>query len=176
MADKTTGAQAPLKSDALRDEIRKRQQHGREVVNVEVERMKVVVVVCGDGRYAFHGADIREILPHCPVWWMPGLPAHLPGLINVRGDVESVVDLGHFLGEKNRRSEPLVAMAARDDFQSGILIDAIIDVVDIPAGAVNPPLSTLVGAARELVVGEFDHGGTTVSLLDLGRLAAMVAV
>lgn len=176
MDGSTMAGAARLKSDALLDEIRKRQQHGREIVNVEAERVKIVVVVCGGNHYAFYGADIREVLPHCPLWWVPGLPAHLPGLINVRGDVESVVDIACFLGEKRSRDTTFVAMAVRGDFQAGILIDAIVDVVDIPVSDIVPPLATLSGAARDLVIGEFDHGGKAVSLLDIGRLSAMVTL
>lgn len=176
MDGSTRAGEARPRSDVLLDEIRKRQQHGREIVNVDAERVKIVVVVCGGNHYAFYGADIREVLPHCPLWWVPGLPAHLPGLINVRGDVESVVDVACFLGEKRSRDAALVAMAASGDFQAGILIDAIVDVVDIPVSDIVPPLATLSGAAKDLIVGEFDYGGKAVSLLDIARLSVMATV
>ena len=165
-----------LKSELILEEL-KRRQRTREVVDVEEERVKVIIFSCGGGRYAFYGGDVREFLPNCEISWVPGLPAYLPGLINVRGDIESVVDIGHFLGEQT--ADPftgLIAMAVRADFRSGVMIDSIKDVVDIPLSSIGPPLSTLEGAARDLVTGTIEQGGETISLIDLGKVAAMISL
>jgi len=165
-----------LKSEQIVEEL-KRRQRTKEVVDVEEERVKVVIFVCGANRYAFYGTDIREILPSCEISWVPSLPDYLPGLINVRGDIESVIDLHHFLGEeKTDNGKNLIAMAVRGDFHSGILIDSIEDVVDIPHKTIHPPLATLNGAARDLVCGDIDYGGKTVSLIDVGKLAALITI
>lgn len=166
----------PLKSDLILNEL-KRRQRTKEVVDVEEERVKVVIFVCGDNRYAFYGADIREILPTFDISWVPGLPDYLPGLINVRGDIESVIDIRHFVGEeKNSQGKRLIAMAVRGDFHSGVMIESIEDVVDIPLSTISPPLATLNGAARDLVIGEIEYGGNTISLLDVGRLATLITL
>jgi len=164
------------KSDCILDEL-KRRQRTKEVVDVEEERVKVVIFACGVNLFAFYGRDIREILPSCDISWVPSLPDYLPGLINVRGDIESVIDLRHFLGEeKGDGSKRLIAMAVQGDFRSGVMIESIEDVVDIPLSTIHPPLATLNGAARDLVIGEIEYGGTTISLLDVGKLAALVAL
>ena len=165
-----------LKSELILDEL-KRRQRAKEVVDVEEERIKVVIFICGVNLYAFYGRDIREILPPCDISWVPSLPDYLPGLINVRGDIESVIDLRHFLGEeKDDHGKRLIAMAVRDDFHSGVMIESIEDVVDIPLSTIQPPLATLNGAARDLVIGEIEYGGETISLLDIGKLAALIAL
>lgn len=165
-----------LKSELILDEL-KRRQSAKEVVDVEEERVKVVIFTCGANLFAMYGRDVREILPSCDISWVPGLPDYLPGLINVRGDIESVIDLRHFLGEEivdhNKR---LIAMAVHGDFHSGVMIDSIEDVVDIPLSRIQPPLTTLNGAARDLVVGEIEYLDTTVSLLDVGKLAARISI
>lgn len=165
-----------LKSEQILDEL-KRRQRTREVVDVEEERVKVVIFVCGNNRYAFYGSDIREILPTCDISWVPCLPDYLPGLINVRGDIESVIDIRTFLGEETvDHGKRLIAMAVRGDFHSGVLIDSIEDVVDVPVSSIHPPLATLSGAARDLVTGEIDYGGTMVTLLDIEKLAAKISL
>jgi len=165
-----------LSSDRLLDEIKRRNQ-SQDGVDVEDEQVKVVIFTCGDAFYAFHGSDIKEILPATGISWVPGLPEYIPGLINVRGDIESVIDMRHFLGIQ--RSDPerrLVVMAARGDFRSGILVDSIEDVVDIPLNSISPPLATLGGVARELVEGEIDHSKGVITLLDIEKLAARLAL
>jgi purine-binding chemotaxis protein CheW len=165
-----------LKSDLILDEL-KRRQRTKDVVDVEEERVKVVIFICGVNPYAFYGRDIREILPSCEISWVPSLPDYLPGLINVRGDIESVIDLRHFLGEeKDDSGKCLIAMAVRGDFHSGVMIESIEDVVDIPLSTIHPPLATLNGAVRDLVIGEIEYGGKTISLLDIGKLAVLITL
>ncbi len=165
-----------LKSDLILDEL-KRRQRTKEVVDVEEERVKVVIFICGANQFAFYGRDIREILPSCEISWVPSLPAYLPGLINVRGDIESVVDIRHFLGEEKSGDGPHpIAMAVQGDFHSGIIIDSIKDVVDIPLSLIHSPLATLNGAARDLVIGEITYEGAVISLLDIGKLAAKISL
>lgn len=164
------------KSELILDDL-KRRQRVKEVVDVEEERVKVVIFVCGKNLYAFYGRDIREILPACDISWVPCLPDYLPGLINVRGDIESAIDLRHFLGEeKAGHGRHLIAMAVQGDFHSGVMIDSIEDVVDIPLSTIHPPLATLNGAARDLVIGEIEYGGSTISLLDIGKLSSLIVL
>ena len=165
-----------LKSELILDEL-KRRQRTKEVVDVEEERVKIVIFICGENRYAFYGTDIREILPTCEISWVPSLPEYLPGLINVRGDIESVIDLRYFLGEeRNDNGKRPIAMAVHGDFHSGVMIESIEDVVDIPLSTIHPPLATLNGAARDLVIGEIEYCGETISLLDVGKLAALITL
>ena len=165
-----------LKSEQIMDELKKRQRT-KEVVDVEEERVKVVIFVCGENRYAFYGADIREILPTSDISWVPCLPDYIPGLINVRGDIESVIDIRHFLGEeKVDHGKQLIAMAVRGEFKSGVMIDSIEDVVDIPRSTILPPLTTLNGAVRDLVLGEIEYGREIVTLLDIEKLANQISL
>jgi purine-binding chemotaxis protein CheW len=158
-------------------EEHKRRHRTKETVDVEEEKVKIVIFTCGGNRYAFYGRDVREILASCDISWVPSLPGYVLGLINVRGDIESVIDICHFLGkEKNTDGNSLVAMLVRGDFCSGVMVDAIEDVVDIPLSSIQPPLGTLNGAARDLVCGETDIDGESVSLLDIGKLAALISL
>ncbi|HIJ80311.1 MAG TPA: chemotaxis protein CheW [Desulfuromonadales bacterium] len=165
-----------LKSERILAELKKRQRV-KEVVDVEEQRVKVVIFTCGKNRYAFYGTDIREILPTCDISWVPCLPDYLPGLINVRGDIESVIDISHFIGEETpANAKRLVAMATHGEFHSGIMIDAIEDVVDIPVSLIQPPLATLIGSVRDLVVGSITYGSDTISLIDIGKLETLITV
>ncbi len=164
------------KSEHILNELKNRHRT-KEIVDVEEERVKVVIFICGKHLYAFYGKYIREILPSCEISWVPCLPDYLPGFINVRGDIESVIDIRHFLGEeKNSNGKGLIAMAVLGDFHSGILIDSIEDVVDIPLQTILPPLATLNGTVRDLVIGEIEYNGSAISLLDIDKLAILVAL
>lgn len=142
----------------------------REVVDVEAARIQVVLARTGPERLAFLGEDIREILPRQEISWMPNLPAHLPGLIHVRGELESVLDIGNLMGIQ--ATGGFILLAERGPFRTGILVDLVEDVADLPRSLLRPPLTTLTGLAREIVCGELDLDGALVPLIDLERLAA----
>lgn len=57
----------------------------------------VVFELCGE-RYAVESAVVREIRRLSGVTSLPGVPAFVMGIMNVRGEILSVVDLGMLLG------------------------------------------------------------------------------
>ena len=165
-----------LKSQRILREIQQ-QQGRREIVDIEEEQVKVVIFVCGGRKYGFYGREVREILPPCEIAWVPGLPAYLPGLINVRGDVESIIDLGLVMGyETAAPATSLIAMAVRGDFRSGVLINTVEEVVDIPVSAIKPLLATINGSTGGLLAGEFEYGGELIALIDMEKLAGQISV
>jgi len=147
-------------------------QRSKEVVDVEQELVKLVIFEINGALYALYGRNVREVLPRMDISWVPGLPDFLPGLINVRGDIESVIDLRQLLHYPHLElKDARILMVENEGFRSGVLIDDIRDVLDLPHNVIKPPLMTLNGVARELVAGEFELGGHLVSLLDTDKLA-----
>ena len=70
----------------------------------EPERM--VLFVVGEHRFAVPITRIREIIPARPYTPLPGSGAHVCGLINLRGRIVTVVDLGARLGLPPARRIP----------------------------------------------------------------------
>lgn len=168
--------QGELKSESILKQVKQRER-SKGIVEVDEERVKMVIFRAGGRRYAFYGRDIREVLTPREIAWTPGLPEYLPGLINVRGDVESVIDIRFFLGgEGGECARCYIVLAVCEGFRSGVLVEEVEDVVDIPLSAIKPALATLPDAVRELVAGEFEDREGLVVLLDLPRLAAKVVV
>ncbi len=163
------------RNDLILEELRKRKE---TIVDVEAEYVKLVIFALCDGLYAFPGADVKEILPLMEIFPVPGAPDFIPGVINNRGDIESVINLNKFLGlpDSDRTAASRIAMASNAGMRSGILVDAVIDVVDLPLNSINPPLSTLDYAIKELVTGEITYNNRTVVMLDVGRLFEKLAI
>ncbi|MDP2157351.1 MAG: chemotaxis protein CheW [Nitrospirota bacterium] len=159
------------RNDLIIEELRKRK--GKEAtIDVETENVKVVIFMLRDGHYAFHGADIKEILPCMDIFPVPGAPDFIPGVINNRGDIESVINLNKFLGlpDSNKTAASRIAIASKAGMRSGILVDTVLDVVDVPLSSIKPPLSTLDYAIKDLVSGEMTYNNRSVVMIDIGRL------
>jgi purine-binding chemotaxis protein CheW len=159
------------KSKLILDELRRRGTR-EKIVDVEEETIKVVIFSLLNETYAFNGPEVKEILPLLPVYYVPGSPDFIPGVINVRGDIESVININRLLGLPDSKPSPKSRIAIVDigGLRSGIIVDVVEEVIDIPASFVKPPLSTLNKTVREYVAGELMFQDRTVTILDMGKI------
>ncbi len=166
------------KSDRILEQLRKRSVR-EKVVDVEEEKVKLVIFSLADDYYAFYGGDVKEILlPPGDISYVPGAPDFVLGVINVRGDIESVVAINTFLSlpESKKTSQSRIAIAVKGGVRSGIMVDSIEDVLDVPVSGIKPPLSTLDAFKKECVTGEFIFNGKNVTVLDAGKIFGKLAV
>ena len=104
---------------------------------------------------------VQEVIRQQPMTRVPLAPAALAGLINLRGQVITAVDLRRRLGFPDRAADELamdVIVRTRDGLVS-LLVDRIGDVVEVAEEAFEEPPETLGGIVRELIRGAYklDH-------------------
>ena len=90
-------------------------------------------------------AGVREIIEYGPLTEVPCMPPAVRGVINLRGNVVSVLDLGARLqGQRSeiQRRSCIVVMElplAGETRPMGLLVDAVDAVFDLEADAIEPP-------------------------------------
>ena len=138
---------------------------------------KLVIFALGADWFAFYGDNVSEILARADVFFVPGCPASLEGVINVRGDIESVFRPHALLhaSEANVSERSPILLGRGNGMKSGIRIDDVIDVVDIPRNVIEPPATTLPASTRQLILGVLRFGERVVSVLDLDKIFAAYA-
>lgn len=154
-----------------------RREAKQEIVSVDEPLVKLVFFELSGQRFAFHGERIREILANADVFVVPGCPASLEGVINVRGDIESVIRPheilhlpDHGATEAGRASSILIGQGG--GIRSGIRVDRVIDVVDVLQSDILPPPAALPEHLRPLVLGVLHLDDQAVALLDLDQMFA----
>ena len=90
---------------------------------------------------------IRTIYPLKNLTYIPGAPDFIKGVINLRGEIISVVDLKKFfdLPDQELTNLSQVIILSSDTMEFGILADEILDVMQIPEASIQPSLPTLTG-------------------------------
>ena len=154
------------------------QQHSahQEVVNVDEPHTQLVFFALGDVHFAFPGRHVQEILAgtDTPVHFIPGCPPSLEGVINVRGDIESVIGLQQLLqlpaNPTPIASSSAIVLARSVGLRSGLRVDRIVDVVDVPQSHLQPPPANVAEHLRPLVLGVLQWQSQPVTLLDVERL------
>lgn len=111
-------------------------------------------------------ADVHEIVPLGRLTRVPGAPAYVLGLMNLRGVLVTVLDLARRLG---LREEPtargVVLLVPRDGSGvAGCAVDAVRDVVPVP-GELAPAPGNADGG--RIVCGVADHDGEPLAVVDL---------
>src|SRR5262245_56278236 len=89
--------------------------------------------------YAIPSASVREVARFRPWTPVPGAPTVLPGIISQRGMILPVVELRPLLG----LDQPDLTRAARlvvvihNDIGMALLVEAVLDLVVLPAAAIE---------------------------------------
>lgn len=154
--------------------LTQRRETNKDIVNVDEPVVKLVIFALGQQYFAFHGERIREILAQADVFFVPGCPPSLEGVINVRGDIESVIrphDMLH-LPDSNVGQSSSILLGKGGGMSSGIRVDRVLDVIDIPQSSIQPPPATLPEHMRTLVLGMLHFEAQPVALLDLDQMFA----
>ncbi len=129
----------------------------------EKETIETVTFFLADEIYGIDLRFVHEVLPLGPITFIPGIPAFIPGIIHVRGEILSVIDLKQLfdLQPDSTRESSHVLILSGKDMAFGILADRIIGVRRIPADALHTQVPTLTGVRAAYLKG-IDETGTIV--------------
>ena len=116
---------------------------------------EVVEFLLTPEKYAIELTYINDVCPLKDLRPLPGTPSFVLGIINIRGQIFSIIDLKKFfeLPEKGLTNLNRVIVLSSDEMEFGILADAIIGVRAIPMNAIQPSLPTLTGIRAEYLKG-----------------------
>jgi purine-binding chemotaxis protein CheW len=124
----------------------------------------------------FHiGIDVtmvQEVLNRQDATRIPLVSEIIHGLINLRGEIVTTIDLRRRLGLPQRAAgESTMNVVIRTpDGPVALVVDRIGDVIDADESAFEFPPPTLTGAQREFITGVFKLDGGLLLLIDLERV------
>jgi purine-binding chemotaxis protein CheW len=123
-----------------------------ETVGAAIE---VVTLLLAYETYAIETAYVREVYPLKDLTPLPCTPPFVAGIVNVRGQVMSVIDLKKLfeLPAKGITDLNKVVIISDGDMEFGILADAILDVRNIPLQEIQSGLPTLTGVRESYLKG-----------------------
>ncbi len=167
--DRSEQATDPNELDQV---LERRRLASYQVVEVETARIKLVIFVVGQALLALPARTLVEILPLTTIHFVPGCPPALEGIINVRGDIASVIRFGDLLAMDHAPSTrgAAILLGQGKVMRSGLRVDRVEDVLDVAEASIRHPPDSLPEPLRGLATGVFEHLGQVVILLDLDRV------
>jgi purine-binding chemotaxis protein CheW len=127
---------------------------------------------------------VREILEVGRMTPLPQTPDFVRGVMNLRGAVVPVIDLGARFGfgatEIARRTAIIVVEAKGDDdfdrLVAGLLVDAVFEVLDVDSKRIEAVPNLGVGVAAEFLAGMVNVASGYAALLNLDQVLSPVAL
>ena len=135
------------------------------------DALEVVEFLLAHERYAVESRYVREVHPLENLTPLPCTPAFVLGIVNLSGEILSVIDIKKFfdLPEKGLTDLNQVIVLQSDGMLFGILADSILSARRIPVAEIQPSLPTLTGIREKYLRGVTAE--RTV-LLDAAKLLA----
>jgi purine-binding chemotaxis protein CheW len=151
--------------------------HEAEEKETAEKYIEVVEFLLSYEKYGIETSYVREIYPLKEFMPLPCTPPFVLGIINVRGQILSLIDIKKFfeLPEKGLSDLNKViilhsdgpVLSSAEGMEFGILSDVILGVRNILASELQPSLPTLTGIREEYLKGVT---GEQVVILDAGKL------
>jgi purine-binding chemotaxis protein CheW len=106
-------------------------------------------------RYGLETRHVQEVQPLRDLTPVPGTPAFVLGVVNVRGRIVPVLDLKKFfdLPEQGLTDLHRIILIRGDDLELGLLADVVVGVHSLAAKSLQRSLPTLVGIRAEFLKG-----------------------
>lgn len=120
---------------------------------------------------------VQEVIRYQEMTSVPLAPSTIRGLINLRGQIVTAIDLRRRLELPSRAGDdlPMNVVVRTDDGAVSLLVDEIGDVVEIQDDVHERPPETLRGVARELVTGVYKLKDRLLLILDTEKTVTLAA-
>ncbi|MBC7821533.1 MAG: chemotaxis protein CheW [Planctomycetaceae bacterium] len=129
----------------------------------------------GEQCYGLDVLRVQEVVRSQPLTRVPLAHPAVRGLINLRGQIVTAIDLRRRLNlpELAAITEPVNIVVQSDDGAVSLLVDEIGDVLEVSQEQFELPPETLQGAAREFIQGAYKLSDRLLVILDPERIVSV---
>ena len=119
------------------------------------DALEIVEFMLAHEKYGVETSFVREIHPLTNLTPLPCTPAFVLGVVNLRGEIVSVIDIKKFfeLPEKGLTDLNKVVVLQSEAMRFGVLADAVLGVRRVPVAELQPSLPTLTGIREQYLKG-----------------------
>ena len=139
---------------------------------------KYLTFALGPEEYGLEILKVREIIGYMDITAVPQMPAHIKGVINLRGQVIPVVDLRAKFGMQTTdvtdQTCIIVVETTQDDrnFSTGIVVDHVQEVLDIAGEEIEEAPQFGSSVNTDFILGMGKVGDNVKILLDIDKVLA----
>lgn len=138
----------------------------------EMEDLELLTFSLNDHEYCLDIMCVREIREQTKTTPLPFEPNYMKGIINLRGTVLPIMDLTERLGMAKKKSNDrnVIVVVKYNEKITGLLVDAVTDIVALPANELQTPPSSKAGDGHNMVKAITLINDRLIRVLDLPQV------
>jgi purine-binding chemotaxis protein CheW len=140
--------------------------------NADDEELRWVTFRLENEKYGINVMQVQEVLRVSEIAPVPGAPSYVLGIINLRGNVVTVIDTRSRFGLASAEmddSTRIVIIEAEEQVV-GILVDSVAEVVDLKASEIESAPNVGTEESAKFIQGVASHDEELLILVDLNKL------
>lgn len=143
-----------------------------ESVHGDANLLQLVTFKIAEEEFGVEILAVQEIIRIMQITTVPRAPAFIEGVINLRGKVIPVIDMRKRFGLPvvERDSQTRIIVMEFNQKIVGFLVDAVSEVLRIPADTVEAPPPVVAGIGSEYIKGVGKLDDRLLILMDLDSL------
>ncbi|WP_022947887.1 chemotaxis protein CheW [Methylohalobius crimeensis] len=137
----------------------------------EDELLQWVTFRLGNETYGINVMQVKEVLRVSEIAPVPGAPDYVIGIINLRGNVVTVVDTRSRFGLPPKPSDGMSRIVIIESAEQviGILVDSVAEVVELRATEIETAPNVGNEDSARYIQGVTSRGGNLLILVDLNK-------
>ena len=138
----------------------------------EDELLQLVTFSIGEEEFGVNILKVQEIIRTMEITKVPRAPEFVEGVINLRGKVIPIIDLRRRFGlaPKGHDKNTRIIVIEINNIIVGFVVDAVSEVLRIPASTVEPPPPVVAGVDSDYISGVGKLQDRLLIMLDLDKL------
>lgn len=122
--------------------------------------------------YGINVMQVQEVLRYTEIAPVPGAPAYVLGIINLRGNVVTVIDTRHRFGLRASEitDQTRIVIIEADSHVVGILVDAVAEVVYLRQSEIETAPSVGNEESAKFIQGVCNKNNQLLILVELNKL------
>lgn len=127
----------------------------------------VIAFSLGPESYVIKTDDVMEVFTADKITMVPGAHMGMAGVINLRGEIVSIIDVAKIIGIEARDSQGLkeIVIVSQGDKKHGLLVGQIAGIKNLEGKTIQMPMETFEVHKAEYIEGEVNINGTIMALL-----------
>lgn len=132
-------------------------------------KIEIATFYVGEALCGIDILNIQEINKQTEVTQVPQSPDYVKGVLNLRGRIVTVIDLGEKIGLSaiSMSKENRNVIVDSHDEHIGLLVDQISDVMTADSATIEPPPANIGGIQGKYFSGVFKTEKSLVGILDI---------
>ena len=131
--------------------------------------IELVTFFIGDAIYGMDILKVQEINKLMEITFIPQAPEYVKGIVNLRGNIVTIIDLGKKLGLSATKvtDECRNIIINSDNEYVGLLVEKVEDVIRTNVNNIESPPANIVGVHGKFFNGVFKTNNSLIGVLNV---------